>query len=270
MKKTFLLSLFIVFVIAGCAKTSGQPITPAQNNKPSVEQPRVSNDRDDHDCIDGYIWCEIKQKCLPMWGGEGCVSATTSPSNLMVPPTDLSITDNPSTDNKTEEPKVYACQEDAKICPDGTVVGRTGPKCEFTACPSSTCSCPDGFYLEGDICNPECYKSRPSCLRPSIACTPKKECGTCPMLSQPAPGFCTDGAIVDGGKDECGCQTPPKCEKNTQGGSTGLANPAAVYCEEQGGKSEIITKDDGSQSGNCILSNGNVCDEWQYFRGECK
>lgn len=28
-----------------------------------------------------------------------------------------------------------ACTMEAKICPDGSVVGRSGPKCEFTACP---------------------------------------------------------------------------------------------------------------------------------------
>ena len=27
---------------------------------------------------------------------------------------------------------------DAKICPDGTAVGRSGPNCEFAACPSDT------------------------------------------------------------------------------------------------------------------------------------
>ena len=27
------------------------------------------------------------------------------------------------------------CTQDAKICSDGSGVGRTGPKCEFTACP---------------------------------------------------------------------------------------------------------------------------------------
>jgi hypothetical protein len=31
----------------------------------------------------------------------------------------------------------YACTADAKLCPDGSYVGRTGPKCEFTACPST-------------------------------------------------------------------------------------------------------------------------------------
>ncbi len=29
----------------------------------------------------------------------------------------------------------YECDGDGKVCPDGSVVGRTGPKCEFTACP---------------------------------------------------------------------------------------------------------------------------------------
>lgn len=30
---------------------------------------------------------------------------------------------------------LIACTEEAKICPDGSAVGRTGPNCEFVACP---------------------------------------------------------------------------------------------------------------------------------------
>jgi hypothetical protein len=30
-----------------------------------------------------------------------------------------------------------ACTMEAKMCPDGSYVGRTGPKCEFTACPGA-------------------------------------------------------------------------------------------------------------------------------------
>jgi putative hemolysin len=48
-----------------------------------------------------------------------------------------------------------------------------------------------------------------------------------------------------------------------------IANPASVYCEQQGGKLEIITAGDGSQSGMCTLKNGIRCEEWAYFRGEC-
>lgn len=31
-----------------------------------------------------------------------------------------------------------ACTMEAKQCPDGSYVGRTGPKCEFSACPNPT------------------------------------------------------------------------------------------------------------------------------------
>jgi hypothetical protein len=37
----------------------------------------------------------------------------------------------------TETPiQTTACTMEAKICPDGSAVGRSGPKCEFTACPT--------------------------------------------------------------------------------------------------------------------------------------
>lgn len=32
---------------------------------------------------------------------------------------------------------LVACTLEAKICPDGSAVGRTGPNCEFAACPDS-------------------------------------------------------------------------------------------------------------------------------------
>lgn len=34
-----------------------------------------------------------------------------------------------------EEP--VACTQDAKLCPDGSYVGRVGPDCEFTLCPDA-------------------------------------------------------------------------------------------------------------------------------------
>ena len=30
---------------------------------------------------------------------------------------------------------MISCTADAKLCPDGSAVGRTGPNCEFAACP---------------------------------------------------------------------------------------------------------------------------------------
>ena len=48
-----------------------------------------------------------------------------------------------------------------------------------------------------------------------------------------------------------------------------MPNPASVYCEENGNQLEILTADDGSQSGLCVFPDGSTCDEWAYFRGEC-
>lgn len=60
-------------------------------------------------------------------------------------------------------------------------------------------------------------------------------------------------------------------EKKTDDGSTALiANPAAYYCTEiMGYTSQIVTADDGSQSGTCVMPDGEVCDEWDFFSGEC-
>ena len=60
-----------------------------------------------------------------------------------------------------------ACTMDAKVCPDGSAVGRQGPNCEFAPCPGETpegedpvaCTkdakvCPDGSAVgrEGPNC----------------------------------------------------------------------------------------------------------------------
>ena len=47
-----------------------------------------------------------------------------------------------------------------------------------------------------------------------------------------------------------------------------MANPAAVACLEAGGKLTKIYTDKGEQ-GMCTLPSGEVCDEWEFFRGEC-
>lgn len=51
-----------------------------------------------------------------------------------------------STPSLTPTPEV-ACTMDAKICPDGSAVGRSGPNCEFEACPATSASSPS-FLLD--------------------------------------------------------------------------------------------------------------------------
>ena len=48
-----------------------------------------------------------------------------------------------------------------------------------------------------------------------------------------------------------------------------LANPAAVYCSEQGYTVEIRTDAEGGQYGVCIFPDGSECDTWAFYRGEC-
>jgi putative hemolysin len=48
----------------------------------------------------------------------------------------------------------------------------------------------------------------------------------------------------------------------------GMANPASVYCEEQGGVLDIRDTDVG-QYGACVFPDGNECEEWAFFKGEC-
>ena len=48
-----------------------------------------------------------------------------------------------------------------------------------------------------------------------------------------------------------------------------LANPASEYCIQQGGKLEIRKDDQGNEYGVCIFEDGNECEEWAFFRGEC-
>jgi putative hemolysin len=52
-------------------------------------------------------------------------------------------------------------------------------------------------------------------------------------------------------------------------GSTGLPNPAAVYCVEQGGTLDVRSDAEGNEYGFCVFADGSECDEWAYYRGEC-
>jgi hypothetical protein len=57
-------------------------------------------------------------------------------------------------------------------------------------------------------------------------------------------------------------------QSQQEAGGAGLANPASVFCEEQGGTVEIVTDGAGNQSGVCHLPDGTEVDEWEYFRAQ--
>ena len=47
-------------------------------------------------------------------------------------------------------PAVQECTLEAKVCPDGSSVGRTGANCEFAACPVATTTQPQIYECNGD------------------------------------------------------------------------------------------------------------------------
>lgn len=49
-----------------------------------------------------------------------------------------------------------------------------------------------------------------------------------------------------------------------------MANPASVFCEANAGRLELRTAADGSVSGICVFPDATECEEWAFFRGECK
>ena len=49
-----------------------------------------------------------------------------------------------------------------------------------------------------------------------------------------------------------------------------LANPASVYCQEAGGSLHFEDRTTGEQEAMCVFRNGQRCEEWALFRGECE
>ena len=81
-------------------------------------------------------------------------------------------------------------------------------------------------------------------------------------------GFCV---FEDGSECEEWAFYRGECKPgNNAQTSADMPNPASVFCEENDGKLEIRTDESGAQTGFCIFEDGSECDEWAFYRGECK
>ncbi len=65
----------------------------------------------------------------------------------------------------------------------------------------------------------------------------------------------------------CPAGATPTAVATTTGAA--IANPSATYCVSKNYTYQIVTNQDGSQSGNCVFPSGKACDGWAYYRGEC-
>ena len=70
--------------------------------------------------------------------------------------------------------------------------------------------------------------------------------------------------------DETAAAEENKAEETASEESTGttiwMPNPAAVYCEQQGGTVNIVKDAEGNEKGMCKLGDGTEVDEWEYYR----
>ena len=79
-----------------------------------------------------------------------------------------------------------ACSKEAKVCPDGSSLGRSGPRCEFAACPATTTSqsviCTDDQRLV-DVCTeqyePVCAAYQVQCITTPCNPVPKTYSNSC-------------------------------------------------------------------------------------------
>lgn len=61
---------------------------------------------------------------------------------------------------------------------------------------------------------------------------------------------------------------PPDAAAPAAPPAQGMANPASVHCEKNGGRLEIITEPAG-EVGVCVFADGSRCREWDFYRGQC-
>lgn len=64
-----------------------------------------------------------------------------------------------------------------------------------------------------------------------------------------------------------GCAAPPSAGVAAP---VGLANPATLACQRAGGSVVNQRMADGAERGLCRFDSGQVCDQWAFFRGECR
>lgn len=102
----------------------------------------------------------------------------------------------------TAPPPGQVCTREAKLCPDGSAVGRTGPNCEFAPCPASAGDPCEGVELPA--CPPAC---------PADAAA---RCGQpCTQDGEACGDELGDGQKCQGGAWTCSVHPPagPGCDK---------------------------------------------------------
>lgn len=150
-----------------------------------------------------------------------------------------------------------ACTQEAKQCPDGSYVGRTGPNCEFAKCPEiidpspvteckkdSDCPSPQYVCRELQGVGTACPSGDSSCM-PTYTVT-KGECklkegNRCSTDSDCSVGLCHDNVCVSpitrqcSGPNDASCPSDYECVQGC-GSPVGYPDepPPSYFCQLQG------------------------------------
>lgn len=80
-----------------------------------------------------FIGFVIVSTLIAFLVGGFILSKNKAPENNL-PKEEVSTPSIRPTQTENSDENIF-CTQDAKLCPDGSYVGRSGPKCEFTPCP---------------------------------------------------------------------------------------------------------------------------------------
>lgn len=187
---------------------------------------------------------------------------------------------HPKTPTETQP----ACTLEAKICPDGSSVGRGGPYCDFAPCPESksavkavTFQCADGksiqatFYPQKDeFVDLVLSDGRTLKLPHAISASGARYANSDESIVFWNKG---DSAFITENNQEtfsnCNLEANDSGTGSTPSvGSVGLANPASTNCVNKGGQ-VIMRENKLGQYGVCLFEDNRQCEEWALLRGEC-
>ncbi len=229
----FFFSFFFLFLVA-CAS----PV-PKESSKDfcSADAECVCGgiDKETNDCFVGNK--QYADKNVDM--SRDCPDFCTGIANMF----ETKCVSNKCQNVRKAEPELVACTADAKICPDGSGVGRVPPNCEFAPCPEAPVNdlssahwlCEDGSWKE----TPEgCFKNecltKQDCQLMGVngICGPYMIAGPSATLHKP-PVFYSDRC----GAEQCSVLTAmcldPKDAPRIMGTDC-VENKCVVREEEQG------------------------------------
>ena len=81
-----------------------------------------------------------------------------------------------------------------------------------------------------------------------------------PATAEETPATAEETATTEENKTE------EAATEESTGTTIWMPNPAAVYCEQQGGTVSIVKDAEGNETGMCKLADGTEVDEWEYYR----